>query len=96
MARKQIRIESLKDQIILYKVGSNIKKTRLEKEINQSSLAILCNFNKAHLSRIEAGQINLRLLTLSKISAALQVNLVELISSLSDIKIVKPKKSSPK
>lgn len=64
---------------LLTKVGAKIKKLRTAKKMSQNDLAISCNFEKASMSRIEAGKTNVTLLTLQKISNALEVNIVELM-----------------
>lgn len=54
-------------------IGQNIKKIRSQKNITQFKLAALCDFEKASMSRIEAGKTNTTVLTLFKISKALEV-----------------------
>jgi transcriptional regulator with XRE-family HTH domain len=64
---------------LLASVGMKIKKIRAEKKMSQNELANLCNFEKASMSRIESGQTNTTLLTLRKISTALEVPISELL-----------------
>jgi transcriptional regulator with XRE-family HTH domain len=59
----------------LNKLGLRIKEIRSQKKISQIDLAVLCNFEKASMSRIESGQTNTTILTLLKISKALNVPL---------------------
>ncbi|HVX51075.1 MAG TPA: helix-turn-helix transcriptional regulator [Chitinophagaceae bacterium] len=59
---------------LLIAVGQNIKKIRTQKKMSQNKLAEACRFEKASMSRIEAGKTNVTLLTLLKISTALEVN----------------------
>ncbi len=66
----------MNDLQLLYGVGTRIKKIRAEKKLSQNELAIMCNFEKASMSRIEAGKVNVTLLTLQKIGAALEVPMV--------------------
>jgi transcriptional regulator with XRE-family HTH domain len=66
------------DKKLLKAVGSRIKQIRVEKKISQIELANLCHFEKASMSRIESGQTNATLITLRKISDALQVHICEL------------------
>jgi len=54
-------------------IGQNIKKIRSRKNITQFKLAALCDFEKASMSRIESGKTNTTVLTLFKISKALDV-----------------------
>ena len=70
----------MNDLQLLAEVGSKIKKIRTEKKLSQNDLAMLCNFEKASMSRIEAGKTNVTLLTLKKISDALKVRVLDLLS----------------
>ena len=65
------------DPNFLASVGSIIKELRLQKGMTQNELAIQCNFEKASMSRIESGKTNITLLTLRKISRALEVEIRE-------------------
>lgn len=59
-------------------LGSRIRKLRTKKGLSLSELAYLCDFEKASLSRIELGKTNTTVLTLTKISKALDVHISEL------------------
>jgi transcriptional regulator with XRE-family HTH domain len=59
-------------------LGGRIRKIRTKKGLSLSELAYLCEFEKASLSRIELGKTNTTVLTLIKISKALEVNVCEL------------------
>jgi transcriptional regulator with XRE-family HTH domain len=65
------------DPKFLASLGSRIKKLRLEKDMTQNELSIHCDFEKASMSRIESGKTNVTVLTLRKISKALEVEMVE-------------------
>lgn len=65
---------------LLLTIGKHIKRTRLLKNMTQNDLAIECNFEKASLSRIEAGKTNVTINTLEKISLALDVHISELVA----------------
>ena len=65
----------MSDEKFLIGIGTKIKKIRLEKNISQIKLATLCNFEKASMSRIESGQTNATVLTLRKVSNALDVHI---------------------
>ena len=58
-------------------LGQRIKSIRLEKNMSQTLLASKCGIEKANLSRIESGQANPTVLTLSKIGASLEVPVLE-------------------
>lgn len=60
-------------------IGNRIKMLRESKGISQQVLAAMCNFEKGNLSRIEAGRTNPTLMTLYKISQALEIKVTDLI-----------------
>ncbi len=62
-------------------IGQRIKELRLRKKMTQHKLAMSCNFEKASMSRIEAGKTNMTLLTLRKICIALETNIYVFFSS---------------
>lgn len=70
----------LEDRKVLQDLGQKIKAARINKHLTQSALAELCKCEKAAMSRIESGHINLTLLTLQKISKALDVPMNELLA----------------
>ena len=69
----------MSDKKFLAAMGSRIRKIRTKKELSLSELAYLCDFEKASLSRIESGQVNTTVLTLCKISKALEVPISDLL-----------------
>jgi transcriptional regulator with XRE-family HTH domain len=62
----------MEDAKFLMKLGTGIRNIRKQKNISQQQLAGLCAFEKASMSRIESGKINVSVLTLKKISKALK------------------------
>jgi transcriptional regulator with XRE-family HTH domain len=67
----------MSEPTFLTTLGARIKQLRLEKNMTQNELSIQCNFEKASMSRIESGKINVTILTLKKISSALEVDMTE-------------------
>ena len=61
------------------KIGNRIRDLRESKGISQQNLAAICNFEKANLSRIEAGRTNPTISTLYKISQALDITIAEIV-----------------
>jgi len=61
------------DAEFLLALGRRIKRIRTLKNITQFKLAALCDFEKASMSRIESGKTNTTVLTLRKISKALDI-----------------------
>jgi transcriptional regulator with XRE-family HTH domain len=67
----------MSDPKFLSNLGARIKDIRRNKNITQNDLAIKCEFEKASMSRIESGKTNVTVLTLRKISQALEVEISE-------------------
>jgi len=67
----------MSDPQFLALLGARIRELRLKKNLSQIELAIFCNFEKASMSRIESGRTNITVLTLKKISRALDIHLIE-------------------
>jgi len=63
------------DPNFLINLGAKIRELRLKKEMSQIELAMQCNFEKASMSRIESRKTNMTVLTLIKISEALDVDI---------------------
>jgi len=68
----------MKDLDYLKKLGENIQAIRMKKKISQVDLAAACDFEKGNMRRIEAGRTNPTVITLLKISRALEVNIIDL------------------
>ena len=66
-------------EVVLTQLGRRIKTIRKERKIKQNELAALCQFEKASMSRIESGVTNTTILTLLRISQALNVDLRTLL-----------------
>jgi transcriptional regulator with XRE-family HTH domain len=64
--------------VFLHTVGKKIKKCRTRKGLTQLELAVLCNIEKGHLSRIERGKTNPTLITLLVITDKLQMEFLDL------------------
>ena len=60
-------------------IGKRIKSIREEKNISQQDIAGLCNIEKSNFSRLEAGNTNPTIYTLSKIAEYLGVSLKDLV-----------------
>ena len=67
----------MSDTKFLVGLGARIKEIRIKKDMTQNDLAIQCNFEKASMSRIESGKTNITVLTLRRISKALDVDVTE-------------------
>jgi transcriptional regulator with XRE-family HTH domain len=64
----------------LVSLGARLRSVRKQKRITQQQLAVLCNIEKANLSRIESGITNPTILTLFKMSKALDTTLPDIFT----------------
>lgn len=58
--------------------GKRLKKLRLNQNFSQLDLAVICDFEKTTISRIENGRTNITLKTALCLSQALNIQLKEL------------------
>jgi len=72
---------SMTNTKLLSALGARIRELRLSRAMTQNDLATHCDFEKASMSRIEAGKTNITILTLHKISEALDVDITELFKT---------------
>ena len=61
------------------KLGENLRKLRLKKNMSQVDLATALNVDRAYISNIENGRMNPTLSTLEKIAGALGISMSELV-----------------
>lgn len=61
-------------------VGKRIKQLREERNLSQTDLANLCEFERSNMNRIEAGNINPSAFVLYSISLKLNVDASELLN----------------
>lgn len=67
-----------KDLLIIF--GTQLIKIHLWKDISQTELATICNFEKSTMSKIEAGQVNVSYYTLYRLSIGLDVSICKLVT----------------
>jgi len=67
----------------LKKVGERIANIRKEKNITRTQLGYLCDIERPNIARIEGGGNNLTLITLRKIAAALEIEVIDLLRNIS-------------
>jgi len=70
---------------VLKAVGKKIKQLREKQNISQTQLAFECGISQVQVSRIETGEINTTIGTLSLIAKALDVGLDELFKFKVDL-----------
>ena len=61
------------------KLGKNLRKLRLKKNLSQGDFATALNVDRAYISNIENGRMNPTLSTLEKIANALGITSSELL-----------------
>jgi len=64
------------------KLGIIIKSNRLEKKISQEKLAHLSDLDRTYIHSIEKGERNISIVTIEKISKALNIQIHELLKNL--------------
>jgi len=69
----------MKNEDLLKKLGSHIRKVRVKKGLSQQDLAIDTDMAKSTIARIELAQLNPTFTTLQKISDALDIPLSKLV-----------------
>jgi putative transcriptional regulator len=62
----------------LINLGKRLKMLRLEKKISQTEIAYRCGFDKSNYNTIESGKRNPTVISLLKISIALDISLKDL------------------
>jgi putative transcriptional regulator len=63
------------DKEYLINLGKRIKYIRLQKKISQTEIAYRCGFDKSNYNTIESGKRNPTIISLLKISKALNVSI---------------------
>ena len=61
------------------KLGENLRKLRLKKNMSQGDLATALSVDRAYISNIENGRMNPTLSTLEKIAEALDILIKDLV-----------------
>jgi transcriptional regulator with XRE-family HTH domain len=71
---------------MLVELGSFLRKTREERGWSQENLAFECGLHRTYVGALERGEYNATILTLRRVTNALDVTLVEAIGSITDRK----------
>jgi len=64
---------------LLVALGKAIRRVRLSKDISQEKLALLAEVDRSYVGRVERGDNNVAILTLSKLAMALDISLAKLM-----------------
>ncbi len=73
------------EKIYLRRIGANIRKYRLAKNLKQEYVGKKVALDKSEISRIENGKINIGIITLFKIAEVLEVTVSILFEMSSQI-----------
>lgn len=68
------------DSPVLGAFGSAVRRARLEKGVSQEALADLALLDRSYMGGIERGEHNLSLINISKVAAALDITVAELMN----------------
>lgn len=63
----------------LVALGKAIRRVRLSKNISQEKLALMAEVDRSYVGRVERGDNNVAILTLSKLAMALDITLAKLM-----------------
>lgn len=64
---------------VLVELGTAIRRVRLSKNISQEKLALLAEVDRSYVGRVERGDNNVAILTLSKLAQAMDITLAKLM-----------------
>lgn len=67
------------EKVLLKKLAARIKQLRLAKGLTQQEFAVLIDYEKSNMSRMESGNVNFRVTTLYKVAKALGITVQELL-----------------
>lgn len=72
-------LTSYRQDPILIAIGGAIRRTRLAYPLSQEELALKADIDRSHLGRIERGDNNVAILTLTRIAQAMDMTVAKLI-----------------
>lgn len=72
-------LSSNRQDPVLVKLGMTIRRIRLSKGISQENLALMAEVDRSYVGRIERGDNNVAILTLSKLTNSLNISLAKLM-----------------
>lgn len=77
--RANLPVKYFRDEIIMQKLGANVREIRLKKGLSQEELSYLSDLDMSQIGRIERGKVNTSISILHKIAVALKIELKELV-----------------
>lgn len=81
-------MNTIREKRLYELIGDNIKKLRIEKGLNQTSLASKINLSRTSVVNIEQGRQHPSIYLLFQIANCLQTDIIKLLPQLSDLKTV--------
>jgi len=66
-------------EIVLKRIGDNIKRLRIQKKLSLRELSYLCTIDNSKISKIESGLFNITIGTLLEMATALDVTTGDLL-----------------
>jgi transcriptional regulator with XRE-family HTH domain len=72
----------LRDPLLIIAVGSNLRAIRMKKKITQEELAHMAGIAVSQVGRIERGELNISISTLSVLARALDVSPKDMFDTL--------------
>jgi transcriptional regulator with XRE-family HTH domain len=64
---------------VLVAIGKAIKEVRISKDISQERFALLAELDRSYVGRVERGDNNVTVLTLSRLAGALDISVAKLM-----------------
>lgn len=74
-------LSSNRQDPVLTALGAALRRIRLEKSISQEKLALMAEVDRSYVGRVERGDNNVAILTLSRLAHALGVSMAELMKA---------------
>lgn len=72
-------LSAKRQDAVLVALGGALKRLRLEKGISQEKLALLAEVDRSYVGRVERGDNNAAILTLARLSRALDISIAKLM-----------------
>lgn len=82
--RKHVGVPNLsrnRQDPVLIALGEALRRIRLEKAISQEKLALLAEVDRSYVGRVERGDNNVAVLTLSRLARAMDISMAELMAA---------------
>ncbi|QYM93333.1 helix-turn-helix domain-containing protein [Dickeya zeae] len=68
------------DNVLTLKLGQRIKQLRINKNLSQEDLALICDLHRTYIGSCERGERNITIQNVNKICMALNISMKEFFS----------------